>query len=155
MQYEVPQFIEVEDKIIGPLTLRQFLTMVGGAAVLALLYFVFPLIAFIIVAIPVVIFTGLLGFFKINGRPFYFFLVHLTGYVYRPHLRLWRRDPALPAVKAKQSDKEVSEARERTARKLPRTGIERLSYILDHAPTESSVYTEVAEERVRRGEIET
>ncbi|MFC1632615.1 PrgI family protein [Patescibacteria group bacterium] len=154
MQYEVPQFIEVEDKIIGPFTIRQFLTMVVGAVALAILYFMLPMIAFIIMGIPVVVFVGALGFLKINGRPFYFFLAHLTGYIYHPRLRVWRRDPTLPAVKAKQSDKETLEAQERKTKKLPRTGIERLSYILDHASTESSVYTEVAEEKIRRGEVE-
>ena len=30
MQYQVPQFIEVEDKIFGPLTFKQLVYVVGG-----------------------------------------------------------------------------------------------------------------------------
>ena len=31
MQFQVPQFIEIEDKIIGPFTVKQFIYLVGGA----------------------------------------------------------------------------------------------------------------------------
>ena len=31
MMFSVPQFIDVEDKIIGPLTLKQFIYLAGGA----------------------------------------------------------------------------------------------------------------------------
>ena len=39
MRFEVPQFIDIEDKIIGPLTWRQFIYLgggVGGAVVIFL-----------------------------------------------------------------------------------------------------------------------
>ena len=38
MQFSVPQFVEVEDKIIGPLTLKQFLVLLGGGFVVFVLY---------------------------------------------------------------------------------------------------------------------
>ena len=38
MQFQVPQFIETEDKIVGPLTLRQFL-YIGAAGLLSFLLF--------------------------------------------------------------------------------------------------------------------
>jgi len=39
MQYQVPQFIEVEDRIIGPLTLKQFLYLAFAGAILFVLWF--------------------------------------------------------------------------------------------------------------------
>jgi hypothetical protein len=37
-QFHVPQFIEVEDKIFGPLTLKQFLYVIGGAGIVFIMY---------------------------------------------------------------------------------------------------------------------
>jgi len=42
MQFQVPQFIEVEDKIFGPLTFKQFVYMAGGAGLAYLLWRVLP-----------------------------------------------------------------------------------------------------------------
>ena len=42
MRFQVPQFIEVEDKIFGPLTLKQFLYTAGGAAVGFIIWSIFP-----------------------------------------------------------------------------------------------------------------
>ncbi|MFM2424198.1 MAG: hypothetical protein RLZZ70_589, partial [Candidatus Parcubacteria bacterium] len=38
MQFEVPQFIEIEDKIFGPLTWKQFLYVGGGLSMTAVLF---------------------------------------------------------------------------------------------------------------------
>ncbi|NCT02072.1 PrgI family protein, partial [Candidatus Parcubacteria bacterium] len=38
MRFEVPQFIEVEDKIFGPLTWRQFLYLSGGLGMAVVIF---------------------------------------------------------------------------------------------------------------------
>ena len=43
MEYQVPQFIEVEDKIFGPFTLKQFIYVAGGVGLCAILVLYFPL----------------------------------------------------------------------------------------------------------------
>jgi len=43
MQYQVPQFIEIEDKIFGPLTLKQFLYLAGGGGLCLLFFTLLPL----------------------------------------------------------------------------------------------------------------
>lgn len=91
MQFKVPQFIEVEDKLIGPLTLKQFLYLVAGAGLLLMLWFFLTLTAFIIVAIPIGIFCLALAFYKINGRPLVYFLGSLVKYLTKPRLYLWRK----------------------------------------------------------------
>ena len=50
MQFNVPQFIDIEDKIIGPLTLKQFLFLVAGAGLLFVLWLFLNLGAFIILS---------------------------------------------------------------------------------------------------------
>ena len=91
LQFNVPQFIEVEDKIIGPLTLKQFLYIGAGAGLLFMLWFFLTLGAFLIVAIPVGLLCGALAFYKPNGRPFISFLGSLLKYLKKPRLYLWRK----------------------------------------------------------------
>ncbi|MEA2113729.1 MAG: PrgI family protein [Patescibacteria group bacterium] len=92
MQFQVPQFIDIEDKIIGPLTLKQFLYLMGGLMVLAFLWLYLELGLFIIIAIPVLLLCLALAFYKINGRPFIYFLGAFITYFTKPKLYLWRKD---------------------------------------------------------------
>ena len=72
MQFQVPQFIEVEDKIFGPLTLKQFFYVLGGGATIFILYaLVRPMFLMFLLAIPVAIFFGMLAFYKVNSQPFW------------------------------------------------------------------------------------
>ncbi len=92
MQFKVPQFIEIEDKIIGPLSLKQALYIGGGAGLLFVLWFILSsLSAFIVAAIPIIIFCGLLAFYKVNGRPFVSFLGSFFKYLTKPKLYLWKK----------------------------------------------------------------
>ena len=93
MQFKVPQFIEIEDKIVGPLTLKQFFYLAGGAVFLGILWLFLKLSVFIIVAIPVSVFCLLLAFYKINGRPFISFLNSMLKYFTKPKLYLWKKNP--------------------------------------------------------------
>ena len=70
MEYQVPQFIEVEDKIIGPLTLKQFI-YVAGAGGLCVVFFVYlPIIIALLLSAPVAALAAALAFYKVNGKPF-------------------------------------------------------------------------------------
>ena len=59
MQFQVPQFIEVEDKIFGPLTFRQAVYLVGGAGLSYVIYRFSP--SLIISIIPIVLIMALSG----------------------------------------------------------------------------------------------
>lgn len=92
MRFEVPQFIEVEDKIFGPLTWRQFLYLGGGIGIGVALFITAPFIIFVIFGIPLMGLAGALAFYPINNRPFSFFLEALVEYLRKQKLYLWRRD---------------------------------------------------------------
>ena len=70
MRFEVPQFIEIEDKIFGPLTWRQFLYLGGGVGMSVVMFFTLPFLAFVIFGLPLAILSGALAFYPINNRPF-------------------------------------------------------------------------------------
>lgn len=94
MQFQVPQFIEVEDKIFGPLTFRQFVYIAGGAGIAYILWRLLP--SFL--ALPLVAsFLGLgaaLAFFKYNGQPFILAVEHGFYYFVRSKLYLWSNSRA-------------------------------------------------------------
>ena len=69
MRFQLPQFIETEVKIVGPFTLKQFLWLAGGAAILTLVYMTTGGAVFFILAIPVGGIFLALAFFKINDIP--------------------------------------------------------------------------------------
>lgn len=91
MKFKVPQFIEIEDRIIGPLTLKQFLYIAGGAGLLVFLWFFLTLGAFIIAAVIIGGSSAALAFYQVNGRPLIYFLGSLLKYLSKPKLYLWRK----------------------------------------------------------------
>lgn len=89
MQFQVPQFIEVEDKIFGPLTFKQFIYCLGGLGAAYLLWRLLP----IFIAGPLIIAVGglaaALAFMEWNGRPFIVALENSFYYLLRSKLYLW------------------------------------------------------------------
>ena len=101
MQFQIPQFIEVEDKIFGPLTFRQFVYIVGGLGSAYMLYRVLPFfIAFPFIAALLGL-AAALAFFKYNGRPFILALEHGFSYFLRPRLYLWNNERKRGTARAK------------------------------------------------------
>lgn len=88
-QFTVPQFIDVEAKIIGPITTRQFIIMLGGVVVGAISYKFSDFSLFLTVSVIILILIGLFGFAKINGRPFHFFILNFIQTLKRAKLRVW------------------------------------------------------------------
>lgn len=91
MRFEVPQFIEIEDKIFGPFTWRQFLYLGGGIGMAVVMFFTMPFILFVILGIPLAALAGALSFYPVNNRPFSFFLEAIFNYVSGQRLYLWRQ----------------------------------------------------------------
>lgn len=89
MQFQVPQFIEVEDKIFGPLTFKQFIYIGGGLGACYILWRVLPIyLAGPLVAVVGGLAAGL-AFFQLNGRPFILGLENAFFFLLRSKLYLW------------------------------------------------------------------
>ncbi|HSX48532.1 MAG TPA: PrgI family protein [Candidatus Nanoarchaeia archaeon] len=94
-QYKVPQDVEAEDTIIGPLTMRQFIYAVMGVAYGGLSYVLFkdvPIIL-ILVGAPPTLLLFLLAFYRRQDQPFEAYFLALVNYVGRPKKRLWEKEP--------------------------------------------------------------
>jgi hypothetical protein len=93
MEYQVPQFIEVEDKIFGPLSLKQFIYVAGGVGLcVVIVLYLRPLILAIILAAPVAALTGALAFYRINNKPFIEILEAGFNYYLGNRLYLWKKE---------------------------------------------------------------
>ncbi len=99
MQFQVPQFIEIEDKIFGPLTFKQFIYAVGALAASFMLYKLLPPFIAIFLILPVLALGFALAFYKVNGRPFVVTLESALKYILGGRLYLWRKKEMAPLKK--------------------------------------------------------
>lgn len=91
MQFKVPQFLEIEDKIFGPFTFRQFIYLVGGAGMSFVLY---QLLGFWLGVLPILLIAGIsltLAFYKPNNKPFINMVESGFKYAFQNKLYIWRR----------------------------------------------------------------
>jgi hypothetical protein len=90
-QYQVPQFIDVEDKIVGPLTLKQFFIVAGGAGITFFLFLVLRVAYAMVLGIPIVVISGALAFVKIDGMPLWKYLFAFIRFARRPQEYFWKK----------------------------------------------------------------
>lgn len=98
MRFQVPQFIETEAKLIGPLTLRQFLWVAGGASLLVLEFMFLSGYLLVVFAFMTLAFFGSLAFLKIEGLPFINFLAYLLSYALSSKEYLFRHSDKSDSV---------------------------------------------------------
>lgn len=133
--FQVPQFIEVEDKIFGPLTFRQFIYVVGGAGASFMLWVYLPYhwLAIIFIA-PIMVLALLLAFYKVNNRSFILILEAAFRYTVTHKLYLWQHnDPKQEGKAPTASDKFAALGQERALNipKLSGSKLKDLSWSLD------------------------
>lgn len=104
MRFLVPQFIEVEDQIIGPLTLKQGLYMLGGIGFCVLLYLRFGFFITLLLGGPVGALAFLLAFVKIQGRPFSHILASAFFFFTKEKLYLWKKKDKKTEQKSKEGE---------------------------------------------------
>jgi len=119
MQYQVPQFIETEDKVVGPFSLRQF-AYVGAAAVAsAICYFFLQTWLFLIIALILVGGALALSFVKVNGRPLVKVVLSAFNFYWKPQLYIWKAEHPMVAQRPAAAHMAVRELPPITARVLP------------------------------------
>lgn len=89
-QFTVPQFIDVEDKIIGPITVRQFLILFAAGLLAMVFYKIFDFSLFVFSFIIEAAAAAILAFVRVNGMPFHFFLLNIIETWRKPNLRVWQ-----------------------------------------------------------------
>jgi hypothetical protein len=111
MLINVPQYIDVEDKIAGPLTAKQLGWIVGLGIILMFLWNVLSKPLFFILGIPLSILFVALAFYKPYGQPLGSFVVFGIMYFFRPKIYFWKRTP--------QKNKNVAQKVQATEKYVP------------------------------------
>lgn len=92
MRFQVPQFIEVEDKIFGPLTLKQFLYVAGSTGMVFVVYaIVDSFFLTILLGAPLLALGAGLAFYKVNNKPLVFVIEAAVKYYTSDKLYIWRK----------------------------------------------------------------
>jgi hypothetical protein len=136
MEYQVPQFIEVENKVVGPLTLKQFI-YIAGAAGLCVLFFTYLSIVFaFLLSAPVVALAAALAFYKVNGKPFAEVLEAGFNYYMGDKLFLWKHQA--PKIQKKNPGAAETQRVPHETTKLTRGKLSELAWSRDVQQTRPS-----------------
>jgi len=91
MQFQIPQFTEIEDKIIGPFTLKQFLYLAVGAFIVYILYRIFPFLVFLLLSLPVAAVCMALAFVRVNQQPLINVIKNFFRFLKKPDFYIWKK----------------------------------------------------------------
>ncbi len=149
MQYKVPQNIFMEDKIIGPLTLWQFLYLLFGGLIVYISYqFLYANARglFFVIAAPVSLVSLGAAFVKIHDRPLPTFIKNAISFASRPRQRVWHKEEAFEGTSVITGATVKKIAAPSQAKQLPQADLAKLSEILDTygRPSSASPAKEVA-----------
>ncbi|MCH7756755.1 PrgI family protein, partial [Patescibacteria group bacterium] len=92
MQFQVPQFIDVEDKIFGPFTVKQFIYLAGAVGIIFVLNSFLPFFFAVIIGGPVIALGVALAFYKVNNRPFINIVEAVFKYILGNRLYIWKKE---------------------------------------------------------------
>ncbi len=93
MQFKVPQFLEIEDKIFGPFTFRQFIYLAGGGGMCFVVYRLLGLFWGFIPLVILIALTVALTFYRPNNKPFVDMLEASIKYFMQSKLYIWKKEP--------------------------------------------------------------
>ena len=131
MQFSVPQFVDVEDKIIGPLTLKQFLVLlVGGVIIFVFKGIITNFFLLILASIPVGGIAVVIAFGKVNGRSFGELIFSASSYVSDPRSFVFKKDSKINEIKVTKEDVKKTQ-NEGLSRGEKLSRLSKITYILD------------------------
>jgi hypothetical protein len=136
MQYSIPQFIEIEDKVIGSLTVKQFLYLVAGGVFLLIAWQFADLELFILLAVLTAIVVVPFAFIQVNGRPFQIYLLAMLRFTTRTKLLLWVKTKEMSHINFSDINKRISKMRESqlsqvSEKNFPKSKIRELAHVLN------------------------
>jgi len=129
-KFIVPQFIDIESKIFGPITTKQFLIMLVGLMFGFIAYKLSDLSLFIVEAIIIFVIVSAFAFVKVNGAPFHVFLLNYIKTMKSAKVRIWRRQPYIQYSK-KETEENITDEPVKRRRNISASRLSQLSLIID------------------------
>jgi len=135
MRFQVPQFIDVEDKIFGPFTFKQAIYVAGSIGIGFVLWAVIP-VKFIalLLAAPIAALGFALAFYKVNNRPFITVLESAFSYFLSSRLYIWK--------KSEKEVKKKEEAKEQKVLYVPKVSESKLKDLAWSLDIKESIYSD-------------
>lgn len=132
-QFVVPQFLDVESKIIGPITGRQFVILLATILVEFIIYSIFLNVVFmIILGVPVLAVGVIFAFARVNGQPFHYIALNMLQTLRRPGLRVWDKTLTDADIKARiTKPKEEVAMTAPSKRSIERSKLSELSLVIN------------------------
>ena len=128
MQAMVPQFIDVEDKITPFLTLKQFIFLVVGGAISAMLYPFIETTPWMVISAVIMGLSGAFGFVKINGRPFGVMVYAALKYAWNPHFYMYQK---VAILQKKETNVHATEEKGGGGDRISSERLEQIARLLD------------------------
>lgn len=125
-QYKIPQNLDIEDKILGPFTLKQFLYIIVGGIIVYVLFNIIGtknLTLFILISLPIAALVLALVFVQINGRPFVDFFFYFSEFLKDPREKKWIKATKIKTFNVTAKMSEDEEANQKTLARLAKRGI--------------------------------
>jgi hypothetical protein len=110
MQFSVPQFIDVEDKIVGPFTAKQTIFMIAGGGLILIAFTFFNTGFFIIALLFILPATLAFAFYRPKGISLSQYMGNFMDFFTANHIYIWRREPEIVMYKAVQKKHSGNEA---------------------------------------------
>jgi hypothetical protein len=137
MQYKVPQNIDIEDKVVGPLTIRQFLIILVTAGIIMTLNFIIGFMGPIFYMIALLI--GALGiglaFFKYGDQNAEIFVISAFKTFTNPRKRVWQKEEPQQVANEKPQTPKPKEEEEYVSTRAnvseARSHLEKLAEVVD------------------------
>jgi hypothetical protein len=125
-KFIVPQFIDNENKILGPITVRQFILSLVTGLFIFIEFRLLKMAPFIFSAFITATIGGAFGFIRVNGQPFHIFFLNFIQTVARPSLRVWDKTPTDAELQLMIKPQIVAEPEDVKVAHKPRPGSSRL-----------------------------
>ncbi len=139
MQYAVPQFIDSEDKLIGPFSLKQFGIIFAAGFLDVAIFKIFGVgIILFVLGVPIAL-AGLgFAFIPFNGRQLYQMVPLFVSFITKPKIYIFRH--TAPSIESMHLQKQPKATVTPAAAPLesPQSALKRLSMGLDQKHEEES-----------------
>lgn len=97
--YKVPQDVEAEDKLLGPLTFRQFVYLIIATASAGMMFFMFQVFwPLALIPVPFLLLFGILALPLRKDQPMETYLLALLRFYLKSKQRLWDPDGTITYV---------------------------------------------------------
>ncbi len=148
MLINVPQYTDVEDKIVGPLTMKQLGWFIVLGIILIILWNVLPGVLFFLFGFPIMLLFAALAFYKPYGQPLGNFIIFGVLYFFRPKVYVWKRTTEKEQVVKKVEKLEVASVADK---KVTSETLKNLARLLD---SEGSQYSNNLDEILKKHKVQ-